>query len=174
MEAITILKAGPGEWAALQAISRETFRETFAEGNTEANLQQYLDTAFSTARLQEALNNPYSSFYFATVEGKIIGYLKLNFGRAQTELREDDGVEIERIYIDSAWQGRKAGKRLLQKALGIARERHAAYAWLGVWEQNLKAIAFYEKNGFTAFDRHAFELGGETQTDIMMKRELET
>jgi diamine N-acetyltransferase len=78
-------------------------------------------------------------------------------------------VEIERIYVQNAYQGLKIGKALFDKAVSVAKERKASYLWLGVWEENHKAIAFYEKNGFLAFDKHIFMLGNDPQTDIMMK-----
>jgi ribosomal protein S18 acetylase RimI-like enzyme len=153
----------------LQELSRQTFSDTFAWGNTAENMQYYLDTGFDLSKLTTEINNPHTVFYFVKVDNKAIGYLKINFGPAQTELQDDKAIEIERIYVLKEFQGQKAGRLLFDKALQIARERHAAYIWLGVWEKNLKAIAFYEKNGFVQFDEHLFQFGDEQQTDIMMK-----
>lgn len=58
---------------------------------------------------------------------------------------------------------------LYEKALQIAKHKNTAYIWLGVWEENPRAISFYKKNGFEAFDNHVFILGNEEQTDILMK-----
>jgi ribosomal protein S18 acetylase RimI-like enzyme len=153
----------------LQEISRQTFFDTFAADNTPENMQYFLDTHFDKEQLTAEINNPHSSFYFAMIDGKTIGYLKINFGPAQTELQEDKGVEIERIYVLKEFQGLKVGKLLFEKAVQLAKERNAEYVWLGVWEKNLKAIAFYEKQGFVLFDKHPFQFGDEEQTDLMMK-----
>ncbi|MNE41268.1 Protease synthase and sporulation negative regulatory protein PAI 1 [compost metagenome] len=81
-------------------------------------------------------------------------------------------MEIERIYVLRAFHGKKVGQILYEKALQIAEVLGLSFIWLGVWEKNLRAIQFYEKNGFVAFDKHIFKLGDDEQTDIMMKKEL--
>lgn len=156
----------------LQKLSRQTFFETFSSGNTEENIQKYLDEAFSINRLTDELNDSNAAFYFAILEDQVIAYLKLNFGPSQTELQGDRAVEIERIYILQAFQGKSVGQALFGKAIEIAMEKGADYVWLGVWEENLKAINFYKKNGFVVFDKHLFKLGDDEQTDLMMKLEL--
>ena len=156
----------------LQKLSRQTFFETFSSVNTEENIQKYLDEAFSINRLTDELNDNNAAFYFAILEEQVIGYLKLNFGPSQTELQNDKAVEIERIYVLQAFQGKSVGQALFGKAIEIAREKSADYVWLGVWEENLKAINFYIKNGFVVFDKHLFKLGNDEQTDLMMKLEL--
>jgi ribosomal protein S18 acetylase RimI-like enzyme len=87
-------------------------------------------------------------------------------------LKEENGLEIERIYVLKEYQGRKAGKLLLEKALEAAAEGNKAYVWLGVWEENTAAIGFYERYGFREFNRHVFRLGNDEQTDIMMRLAL--
>lgn len=157
----------------LQDIGRETFSETFSAENTAENMAEYLKERFSVAQLTTELTNKASEFYFAVYEKQIIAYLKVNFGQAQTELKENNGLEIERIYVLQAYQGKKVGQLLYEKALQIAQRMHVDYIWLGVWEENRKAMAFYKKNGFMAFDKHIFKLGEDEQTDIMMKFVLE-
>ncbi|MFD2832491.1 GNAT family N-acetyltransferase [Christiangramia antarctica] len=70
------------------------------------------------------------------------------------------------------FHGKKVGKMLYDKAIELAKEKNIDNVWLGVWEENLRAIRFYEKNGFVAFDKHIFKLGNDEQTDIMMKLKL--
>lgn len=156
----------------LQSLSRESFFESFAQDNTEANMQHHMATSFALDKLTRELNNPHSEFYVAFLEAQPIGYIKLNFGEAQTELQDPKAVEIERIYVRKAFQGRKVGQLLFDWAMQIAKERQADYIWLGVWEKNSKAIAFYQKNGFITFDQHIFMIGDDPQTDWMMKRIL--
>jgi ribosomal protein S18 acetylase RimI-like enzyme len=172
MEKITIRRVSSEDLGRLQSISRETFRETFAAMNTEENMRKYLEEGFSTERLRTELMDPHSEFHFAEQDDNVIGYLKLNFGAAQTELQDDSSVEIERIYVSGVFQGKGVGNLLFAKAVARASEMNADHVWLGVWEENEKAIAFYRKNGFVAFDKHVFMLGDDAQTDIMMKLTL--
>ena len=156
----------------LQKIGKTTFTETFTEHNTKEDLDKYLEESFSNEKLSSELNNPYSSFYFAEIEDNVVGYLKINFGASQTELKDNEALEIERIYVLQAYHGKKLGQALYEKAISIAKEMKVNYVWLGVWEENNKAIQFYKKNGFVPFDTHIFKLGNDEQTDIMMKLEL--
>jgi ribosomal protein S18 acetylase RimI-like enzyme len=98
--------------------------------------------------------------------------LKINRGEAQTEKKEDNSLEIERIYVLEKFQGRRVGQMLFQKAVEIAKLNQKDYIWLGVWEKNEKAIQFYLKNGFEVFDKHIFKLGVDLQTDLLMRLKL--
>ena len=169
---ITIEQINNSHIEALQQIGRQTFSETFAESNSADNMAKYLAEAYSFEKLNEELNNQNSFFYFAILDEKIIGYLKLNMGGSQTELKDNDALEIERIYVLKDFHGKKVGQLLFDKALTIAKELQVAYVWLGVWEENKRALRFYTKNGFVEFDQHVFVLGDEAQTDIMMKLAL--
>lgn len=173
MNTIEIKKVSLNELEALQQVARQTFWETFSAMNSEENMHQYLDERFSTAKLSEEMMNPDSEFYLAVVGERAVGYLKLNFGQAQTEFQDDQAVEIERIYVIKEFHGAKVGQGLYERAMRISEERKAPYVWLGVWENNLRAIGFYEKNGFVVFDKHLFRLGDDVQTDLLMRRMLE-
>lgn len=172
MSKIEVYRIGLNEISQLQEIGRQTFYETFAESNSEENMQNYLSEGFTIEKLTDEINNPNSEFYFATIENQIIGYLKVNFGEAQTELKDDKTLEIERIYVVKEFHGKSVGQILYDKAIEIANQKKVSYVWLGVWEENPRAISFYTKNGFIAFDKHIFKLGDEEQTDIMMKLKI--
>jgi ribosomal protein S18 acetylase RimI-like enzyme len=135
-------------------------------------MQKYLDENFNPEKLAAELHNEYSEFYFAFADDKLIGYLKINRGPAQTTAQDDSFLEIERIYVLKEYHGKQAGQVLFETALNRARELQSKYIWLGVWEKNPRAIAFYRKNGFLEFDKHVFILGDDRQTDIMMKLPL--
>lgn len=172
MTEIQVHKVSLNEIKQLQHISRVTFAETFSSGNSEEDLQKYLHNAFSSEKLENELSDKYSEFYLAKQDGNIIGYLKVNFGPSQTELKHENALEIERIYVLKEFHGKKAGQLLFRKALNLAKQKQVDFIWLGVWEKNPRAIRFYEKNGFIQFDKHVFKLGDDEQTDIMMKRKL--
>jgi diamine N-acetyltransferase len=172
MENINIVRVTLNDIEQLQKIGRQTFYETFAAGNTEENMKKYLEEGFTTEKLTAELNNEHSAFYFAILDAAVIGYLKLNVGKSQTEIKDDKALEIERIYVPKEFHGKKVGQLLYEKAMQVATEANADYVWLGVWEENLRAINFYKKNGFVEFDKHIFKLGNDQQTDIMMKLQL--
>lgn len=157
----------------LQKISSATFMETFSGENSEENMRQYIKTRFSTNQLLAEINNQSSRFYLVYDNEAIVAYLKLNFGSAQTEKSLENSMEIERIYVQKTAQGKKIGQLLLQKAIDIAQQQELKVIWLGVWENNKKAIDFYRKNGFEVFDYHVFVLGNDHQTDLLMKLELD-
>lgn len=172
MTGINIDKISPDDIDQLQKIGRQTFYETFSTGNTEENITKYLDEGFSTEKLTNELNDNNAEFYFATLDEQVIGYLKLNHGQSQTELQDDRGLEIERIYVLKDFHGKSVGQLLYNKAIEVAKQKNSNFIWLGVWEENLRAINFYKKNGFVEFDKHIFKLGNDEQTDIMMKLKL--
>jgi len=172
MTNIEIIKVELKDIDKLQKIGRQTFSETFSDGNTEENMTKYLDEGFSIEKLTTELNDKNAEFYFATIDENVIGYLKLNFGQSQTERQDDKGLEIERIYVTKNFHGKKVGQILYDKALEIAKLNKSDFVWLGVWEENPRAINFYKKNGFVEFDKHIFKLGNDEQTDILMKLKL--
>jgi len=170
MTQISITKASLADTQTLVSIGRETFFETFAEGNTQENMQKFLDETFTEDKVRAEISNPDSLHYIAW-EGEVaIGYLKLNHAAAQTELQDENSLEIARIYVKSAYHGKQVGQLLFEKALAVAAELGKSSIWLGVWEENPRAIRFYEKNGFTVFDKHTFIVGDDEQTDLLMKK----
>ena len=172
MSNIEIRKVTLKDIEQLQKIGRQTFLETFAESNTKENMKTYLQEGFSNEKLATELADNDSEFYFAMLKNEVIGYLKLNFGKSQTELKDNRALEIERIYVSKEFHGKSVGQILYDKAIQIAEKKNADYVWLGVWEENPRAISFYKKNGFIEFDKHIFMLGNDKQTDIMMKLKL--
>ncbi len=167
-----IRKINIDDLEALRNLSIQTFMETFEEVNTEEDMQKYLDENLSIEKLKTELENVNSEFYFAENNDEILGYLKLNFKDAQTEKLEENHFEIERIYVLKAFLGQKIGQILFDKAIEIGREKNLEYVWLGVWEENHRAIRFYGKNGFEIFGKHDFVLGKDVQTDLLMKMKI--
>jgi len=115
MESITIKKVTLNDIEQLQNIGKQTFYETFSGANTEENMTKYLEEGFSTEKLVDELNNSNSEFYIATIENRVVGYLKLNFGHSQTELQDDKAVEIERIYVLKELHGKKLDKNFIRR-----------------------------------------------------------
>jgi ribosomal protein S18 acetylase RimI-like enzyme len=169
---LTIQKVEITDTDTLLAFSRETFYEFFAKWNNIVNMDAYAAIAFNPQKIHAELSNPNSEFYFAMLNAEVAGYLKLNFNGAQTELKDKNALEIERIYVSGKYHGKHIGKQLLDFATDIALNKRFSYVWLGVWEHNDKAIGFYEHYGFQAFSSHEFMLGDDKQTDLLMKKLL--
>jgi len=172
LENIKIRRVTNSDILDLQKIGRQTFFETFSAENKEENMKEYLESGFSKEKLKSEVEDEFSEVYFAELGNKVLGYLKVNFGNSQTEIKDREALEIERIYVLKEYHGKQVGQLLYNKALELAQLRNFKFVWLGVWEKNPRAIRFYKKNGFVEFDKHIFNLGGDLQTDIMMKLSL--
>ena len=157
------------ELGDLAAMAKSTFLDTFAHLNTVENIEFYTSKSFSPEQIKIEFETDGSTFFFVRVDREIAGYLKLNTGDAQTETGLENSLEIERIYVRDQFQGQKLGKALFQFAIQFAKDRNANWVWLGVWDENAKAIEFYKRQGLAAFAKHDFKLGSELQTDILMK-----
>ncbi|MBW6479939.1 MAG: GNAT family N-acetyltransferase [Bacteroidales bacterium] len=156
----------------MQNVGRQTFFETFRDTNTKENLEKYLNENFNSGQLTKELNNPETSFFLALINNMVVGYLKINTGDAQTEFKIHDELEIERIYVIKSYWGKSVGQSMLDFALHFARQKNKKTVWLGVWEKNIRAIRFYEKNRFAIFGKHAFKVGEDIQTDLLMRLSL--
>lgn len=172
MGAVKVRKITSVDSTDLVKISRQTFTETFEEVNSEEDMQKYLSENLSEEQLQSELDNPESEFYFAENKDEILGYLKLNSGNSQTENKNENSIEIERIYVRKGFLRMKIGQLLLDHSIQIAKEKNAEFIWLGVWEHNERALKFYGKNGFEVYSKHDFVLGKDVQTDLLMKMNL--
>jgi ribosomal protein S18 acetylase RimI-like enzyme len=169
---LSIEKVTAADADALLAFSKKTFFDFWASLNTPEDMEAYAAITFTPQKVQSEVNNINSYFYFAVLEGEIAGYLKLNYGLAQTEFQDPNALEVERIYVLAEHHGKKIGHQLLDFSINQAIDNGLQYVWLGVWEHNHKALKFYEKHGFKTFSRHDFMLGSDKQTDFLMKKEL--
>lgn len=173
MENVVIRKVLKEELRTLCAIGRKTFDLAFRDQNNREDHEAYLNESFSEKQIQNELDDPDSVFYFAVIEEEILGYLKLNREAAQTEQGLKNALEIQRIYLLPEAQGRGIGPHFVTKAKERAIELECNWVWLGVWEENPKAIQFYERHGFEAFGKHTFYLGSDPQRDLLMRLKLE-
>ena len=156
----------------LQEISIETFTETFKEQNSPEHLNAYLEKAYNLNQLERELASQCSNFFFVYFNQEVAGYLKINFDEAQSEAMGDNSLEVERIYVRKKFQKHGFGKQLLNKAMEIAMEQKKKKIWLGVWEENENAIAFYQKIGFFQTGSHTFYMGNDEQVDLIMTKTL--
>ena len=169
---INIKKCTIEDLPKLLGISYETFNETFKNQNSPENIKAYLKRVFNLKQLEKELSNISSQFFFLYFNNEVAGYLKININDAQSEEMSDESIEIERIYIKRKFQKHGLGMYLLNKTIEIAMEFNKKKIWLGVWEKNENAIAFYEKMGFVQTGSHSFYMGNEEQVDFIMTKIL--
>lgn len=170
--AITVKKCTIEDLSELQKISKVTFTETFEEHNAPEHLNAYLEKAYNSGQLASELANPSSEFYFVCYNEDTAGYLKINTGDAQTEPMGREALEIERIYVKNKFHKHGLGKRLMEEAFDIAARGMKTKIWLGVWENNENALAFYEKKGFVQQGSHSFFMGDDEQVDLIMVKTI--
>ena len=169
---ITIKKCTADNLEELILLSKETFYQTFAAQNTAEDMETYLETAFSKDKLYRELCAPNTSFFFLYADESLAGYLKLNEYPSQTDVNDENSLEIERIYVLKDFQGLGLGRYLMEYSINTAADNGKNYVWLGVWEKNEKALKFYKKNGFYRIGEHSFVIGNDVQTDYIMRKDL--
>ncbi|QTD41828.1 GNAT family N-acetyltransferase [Sporosarcina sp. Te-1] len=169
---VQIIKCQLTDLQTLRDISIETFHDTFKDQNSPDNMKAYLEKAYNTKQLEMELSNCLSEFYFILCNGELAGYLKVNSNEAQSEEMGDMTLEIERIYIRKNFQRKGLGQVLINKAIDLAKQHNKAKIWLGVWEKNENAIAFYNILGFVETGSHSFYMGDDEQTDLILTKTL--
>lgn len=169
---LTIVPAGKEDLAALVKISVDTFYETFASYNTKADMDAYLANNLGMESLAKEMYDERARFYLAIHDAVVAGYMKLKKSDPPAELAGKATMEIERIYVPGIYQSQKVGAALMQYAIDEAGRSGADMLWLGVWEHNHKAQAFYKRWGFEVFGSHGFLLGSDLQTDLLMSLAL--
>jgi ribosomal protein S18 acetylase RimI-like enzyme len=174
MEATLRISIGGRADAELIAdLSRRTFCDTFGPHNTPENMDQFLKTQFTREQLTEQVGAPRNSFLLAHLNGRVAGYARLYEGtELPPAIAGSKAIEISRLYAEQDVIGKGVGKALMQACIDLASQKGMDWIWLGVWEHNHPAIAFYEKMGFGIFDRHIFLLGQDVQYDWWMRRRL--
>jgi len=167
---LTIREATKDDALLIADLSRQTFYDTFAADNTKEDMELFLNKQFTKGRLILEVGAPENTFLLAYYNTEAAGYVKLREGRQPKSLGTKNALEIARLYAVSSMIGRGVGKELMKASIEIAKERGKEVIWLGVWERNQRAIAFYEKWGFEKFDEWDFLLGNDVQRDWLMKK----
>lgn len=167
---ISIREARPADSLLLFELGRDTFAETFGPTNAPSDLAAYLAEAFSPEIQAAELADPASRFLIAEDGAEAVGYARLLQGAAPAVVPGRRPIELVRLYARAPWLGRGVGATLMRACLANAAELGCDAIWLGVWERNARAIAFYERWGFRKFGSHPFILGHDIQTDWLMGR----
>jgi ribosomal protein S18 acetylase RimI-like enzyme len=158
--------------ALIREFGIRSFKESFEKFNSAENMAQYIEKCFTLEQVKKDVKTLGINFFLAMADNQIVGYTKTNEGPGPKELNKKKTLEIERIYVDKKFHGEGIGKALLDKCIQLARLKKIKTVWLGVWEHNPNAIAFYKKCGFKKFGDHIFMLGRDAQTDWLMKKAI--
>lgn len=167
-----IIRAQVSDLYELLAFAEHCFRVAYQDDNEAATFEEYCRIAFAPETFLREMEHPGSEFWLMQMEGKTVGYLKLNFDRHHADLRSNATMQLERIYIDPKMQSRGLGARLLEFAHGRAQAARAVWMWLSVWQMNPRAVKMYERCGFEIFGTDIFYLGGDPQVDWAMKKRV--
>ncbi len=170
---VVIRPATPQDNRLLAEIGAETFSDSFAADNAPENMSAYLNASFSPAIQALELADPRSKFLIAEINGEVVGYSHLRFEVAPQVDVGDKPVEIVRFYSRKQWIGKGVGAQLMERCLQEAVTAKCDAIWLGVWEINLRAIAFYRKWGFCEAGKQTFQLGNDLQQDLLMVKFFE-
>lgn len=169
---VTIRRGTLEDAGLLSELGARTFAETFAADNTEEDLTAYMASSFNVAQQTSELEDPASTFLIAEVDGRAAGYAKLHDGEPEKGVEGAKPVELVRLYVSREWLGRGIGEQLMRACLDEARQTGHETIWLGVWERNQRAQAFYRKWNFRTVGEHMFPLGSDLQRDLVMERAL--
>lgn len=173
MMTITIREGQPTDARDLAEIASRTFRETFAEDNRPEDLEHHLTTAYGPEQQLSELTRPDMVTLLGEVDGRLVAYAQLRMGTAPDCVRGDSPVELWRFYVSREWHGRGVAQQLMKSVEAEACRRGGRTLWLGVWERNQRALAYYRKTGFADVGSHVFMLGTDPQTDRIMVRPLQ-
>ena len=156
----------------LAELGARTFSETFAADNSPADMAAYLAAAFSEAQQAAELADPHSIFHIAESNGVAVGYAMLRSGSVLDSVTDDQPIELVRLYVSREHLGRSVGAALMRVCIDEASRHGHRTLWLGVWEHNHRAQAFYRKWNFHEVGTHIFQLGDDPQTDLLMERSI--
>jgi len=169
---LVIRQAKLAEAEALLELAARTFYDAFAATNTPENMRSYMSAAFTVEQMTTELHDPGSTFLLAELAGQLVGYAKLLRSGVPECVVTRPAIELSRLYVEQNVLGAGVGAALMQACLDAARRAGFRAIFLGVWERNPRAHAFYRKWGFERVGEHVFQMGDDPQTDWWMMRAL--
>ncbi len=172
---IKIRRAADDDAELLADLSYQTFWDAFHEHpeNAPEDMANYMKTAFSVAQTRRELGEGKSIFLLAEIEDEAAGYAKVTLGSSEDGITAENPIELCRLYSHQKFLGKGVGQKLMDECFQIAADNDCDLMWLGVWEFNPRAQAFYKKYGFYKVGRHIFQLGSDPQIDLLMQKEIE-
>jgi GNAT superfamily N-acetyltransferase len=170
---LTFRYGTPADAVALSGFMAHAFTSAFGALNDPGRLAVFLAETYTPKKQGAELIDPAVSTIIAESEGRLAGYAQVRNNVYVPEgVTGPDPIELARFYVDPARIGGGVARPLMDRAKDEARRRGGQTFWLGAWEINARAIAFYRKCGFAAVGKHTFDVGGDLQTDLVMMTSL--
>ncbi len=170
---LSLRRAQPGDARTLSILAERTFREAFAAVNTPEDMELHCRTTYGEDIQAAEIADPDKVTLLCEIDGAPVGYAQVRWGRTPTFVVARAPGEIQRIYVLAECHGKGVARELMDACLREIAARGCDVAWLGVWEHNPRAIAFYRKVGFVEVGEHRFLLGNDLQRDVVLARPLE-
>ena len=174
MSGVTLRRGAPTDDDArlLSTLGARLFEEAFGPANNPDDLRAFLAATYSPAKQFAELGDPLRAVWVAESDGEAIGYVLLRRHARSVSISAADPAEVQRIYVARSLHGRGVADLLMQACLDEARAWGADALWLGVWERNPRAIAFYARWGFRQVGEQRFLVGSDAQLDHVMMLSL--
>lgn len=169
---VTTRRAVAADAAALARFATRAFHDTYAADNAPSDMASYAAACFGEGQQASELSDPRVIVFVAERAGEMVGYVMLREGPAPDDVVGGDCIEIARLYAARHLIGSGVGAMLMQRSLDEASRRGRDRIWLGVWEHNARALAFYRRWRFTDVGTLQFMLGNDSQTDRLMTRRV--
>jgi ribosomal protein S18 acetylase RimI-like enzyme len=168
--AIRIRRAEEADAPELSVLAERTFRAAFAESNTAANMELHCAASYGAALQLAEIRDSRRETWVAEADAKLVAYVQLRLDAVSPMISGERPVEIQRFYVDASYHGTGLAHQLMAHVVARARAERASVLWLGVWEKNPRALAFYQKWGFEVVADHIFTVGNDPQRDLIMRR----
>lgn len=169
------LRRGTTEDAeTLAPLAIKIFNDAFAANplNKPEDMRAYIAEAFSLEQTRRELSDPDITFFIAEIAGEMVGYAKLQEKTTEDCVSDENPIELSRLYVLKDFHGQGIAEQLMKECFDAARQKKYRTMWLGVWEHNFRAQRFYEKLGFVKVGSHVFQLGSDSQIDLVMEKKI--
>lgn len=163
-------KACLADAQVLAALSERTFRDAFSHLFAASDLNAYLGKECSESFFRNRLERD-KNLLLVRENDIPIGYGMLGKLAIPTDDPPAGSMQVTRLYIDKAHQGKGLGSQLLERMFAVPSMAKAPAIYLNVWEGNTGAIALYERYGFVKLHHCPFYVGKHVHTDWVMRRD---
>lgn len=170
---VVVRRATTADAALLAEVAARTFYDTFADSNTPEDMEKFLSSTYSEEIQRKEIEDASMTTLLAECDGTVAGFAQIKMAKAPNCVKGPSPIEIKRFYVEKSFHGRGVAQELMRTAEEIARAAGAKTIWLGVWEHNDRAIAFYRKIGFFPVGNQPFLVGTDLQTDLVLERPLQ-
>ncbi len=174
---VNVRYAGPTDAEGLSELAAVTFPLACPPGSAPEAIAEFIAGNLAQESFARYLVDADRSLLLAEDDSGLVGYMMLIAGDpgdpdVARSVTIRPTIELSKVYVLPGGHGRGVAAVLMDAAFDEARTREASGIWLGVNQQNARAIRFYEKSGFSIVGEKTFSLGPELHHDFVMERRL--